>query len=63
MAKVADRPLADGNIEDGEILFLEVRCTDNRVVGVDVCLDLSDLLTAVTERVKCEWNGAVDNCH
>ena len=63
MAKVADRTLADGYVEDVEVFVLEVRCADDRVVGVDVRFDLSDLLAAVAKCLECERNGAIDDSH
>ena len=63
VAEVRDRALADRDVEHRQVLGLEVRRLDDRVRGVDVRLDLRDLLARVAERLERERHRAVDDRH
>ena len=48
-------------VEDRQMLVLDVRCAFDRVLFVDVLLDVLDLLRGVTQIEQSEWNRAIDD--
>ena len=63
VAHVRDRALADGDVEDRQVLVGEAGRADDRAVLVEVRLDLLDLRLGVAERLQGERDGAVDDRH
>ena len=63
MAGVRDRALADRDVEHRQVLVLQAGRADDRVVLVDVGLDLADLGLRVAERLERQVDRAVDDLH
>ena len=63
VAGVRDRPLADRDVEHRQVLLLQARGTDDRVVLVDVALDLGHLGLRVTQGPERHRHRLVDDRH
>ena len=63
MAFVVNDVVTHGARKDRHVICLEVWCTKDGLVHVDVGNDVVDLLSVVTQATKCARNGLVDDAH